>query len=109
MKKVGSDQAALRLIQFRMRLKCLFHFRGAQLENLEQVSVAPLEIVQHVAELLSGGFDVERQHPVDDMVGPAFVGGIEVAGFSRRFERPYHDPRRVRADSTKAARSRPYT
>ena len=97
MKKIGADQAALRLIQFGMRLERLFHLRGARLEEIEQISVATFKIFEHIAELSRGRFGIKPKNPFDNMVGPDLVGWIEVAGFSRRFEGSDDDPGRIRA------------
>ena len=74
-----------------MRLERLFHFSGARLENIEQISVTTFEIFEHVVQLLCSRFGIEPENPVDDMVRPGLVGRIEVSGFSRRFERPDDD------------------
>ena len=97
MKKIGTDQAALRFIQFGMRHERLFHLCGARLEDIEQVSVTPFEIVEHVAQLLRGSFGIEPKNPADDVVGPGLIGWVEVSGFSRRFEGSDDDPGRIRA------------
>ena len=97
MKKICPDQAALRLVQFGMRLQRLFHLCGARLEDLEQVPVTTFEIFEHFGQLLRGSLGLEPKNPVDDMVGPGLVGRVEVSGFSRRFEGPDDDPGRIRA------------
>ena len=61
--KIGSDQSALRLVQWSMRLERLLHFRGARLENFEQVPVAAFEVLEHLAQLLRGRFGIEPKHP----------------------------------------------
>jgi hypothetical protein len=97
MKKIRTDEAALRLIQFGVRLKCLFHLRSARLEEIEQIPVTAFEIFKHITELPLGSFGIEPKHPVDNMIGPDLVGWIEVAGFSRRLEGSDDDSGRVRA------------
>ena len=99
MKEIRADQAALRLVQFRMRVECFFHVRGAGLEDLEQVSVTAFEIFQHVAQLSCGRIGIEPQNPLDDMVGPRPVRRVEIPGLSRRPERPDDDPGRIRAQA----------
>src|ERR1700716_106791 len=96
MKKIRADQAALRLIQFGVRLKCLFHLRSARLEEIEQIPVTAFEIFEHITELPLGCVGTEPKHPVDNMIGPDLVGWIEVAGFSRRLEGSDDDSGRVR-------------
>ena len=95
--KIRADQAALRLVQFGMRLERLFHLGGARLEDVEQISVTAFEVFEHVAQLLRGSLGIEPKHPVDDMIGPGLVGRIEVSGLSRRLEGPDDDPGRIRA------------
>src|SRR5690349_9001072 len=97
MKKIRADQAALRLIQLRMRLERFFHVRGAGLEDLKQVSVTAFEIFEHVAQLSCGGIGIEPKNSLDDMVGPRLVGRVELPGLSRRPEGSDDDPGRIRA------------
>ena len=97
MKKIGADQAALRLIQFGMWLERLFHLRRTRFEEIEQIPVATFEILEHIAELSRGCFGIKPKNPFDNMVGPDLVGWIEVAGLSRRFEGSDDDPGRIRA------------
>jgi hypothetical protein len=53
-KKIRSDQTALRPIQNDMRLQRLFHVCGACFEDLKQVSVTPFEILEDFRELSLG-------------------------------------------------------
>ena len=53
-KKIRADQAALRLVQYGMRLERLFHLGGARLEDLEQVPVTAFEILEHFGQLPRG-------------------------------------------------------
>ena len=62
-----------------------------------QISVTAFEIVEHVRQLLCSGVGIEPKYPVHDMIGANLVGGVEVSGFSCRFEGPDDDPRRIRA------------
>lgn len=55
-----------------------------------------LEIFQYVSQLTGDGLRIKRKYPVNDMISAGLVSGIEVAGFGRRLERPYDDPRRIR-------------
>lgn len=95
-KKIGADEAALRLIELGMGLERVFHFRGTGLENIEQIPVTPLKILKHVCQLMCGGFRIKPEHPVHDMVRAGLVRRIEIARFSRRFERPDDDSGRIR-------------
>ena len=95
--KIRADQAALGVIQFGVRFQRVFHFRGARLEDIDQIPVAAFEIVEHIAQLLCGGFGIEPQDPVNDMIGPYLIGGVEAPGFSCQLEGPDDDPCRVRA------------
>ena len=47
--KIRPDQSALRLVQFSMRCKRLFHLFGARLEDIEQISVTAFKIFEHIA------------------------------------------------------------
>ena len=80
-----------------MGCKGLLHVIGARLERPEQVAMAALKILQHVRQLSGRRLGIERQNPVDDMVGTCLVSVIEIAGFDGRLERAYHHPRRVGA------------
>ncbi len=93
--KIGADQLALGLGEGAMSRQRLFHHIGARFERLQQVAVAAVEILQDVFELAGNGFGVERENPVDDMVGPRLVGRVEIARFRRRLERAHDHPRRV--------------
>ena len=96
MKKIRTDEAALRFIQFSMRLERLFHLRSAGLEEIEQIPVTTLEIFEHIAQLSFRRFGIKPKNPFNNMVGSNLVGWIEVSGFSRRLEGPDDDPGRVR-------------
>ncbi len=83
-------------MQCRMRLQRLFHFCGARLEDLKQVSVTTLEIFEHFCQLSRDSLGLKPKNPVNNMVGPSLIGWVEVSGFSRRFERSDDDPRWIR-------------
>ena len=55
------------------------------------------EICEHIGELTLSCFGIEPKNPVDNMIGPGLICWIEIAGFSRRFERSDDDPRRIGA------------
>ena len=95
--KIGADQLALCLGESGMRREGIFHFVGARLEGRQQVAVAALEILEHVGQLGGHRLGIERQDPVDDVVRPGLVGGIEVAWLGRRLERAHDHPRRIGA------------
>src|SRR5215204_1611228 len=57
--KISADQPALRLVQLGVRRERVFHLGGARFENVEQVSVAAVEILEHLAQLLRAGFGIE--------------------------------------------------
>ncbi len=97
MKKIGADQAALRLVQFRMRIERLFHLCSAGLKDLKKIPVTALEVREHVAQLMCSRFRVQTENSVDNMIGPGLISWIEVPRFNRRFEGSNDDPRRVRA------------
>ena len=94
-KKICSNQAASRLIQYRMRLQRLFHLCGARLEDLKQVPVTTLEIFEHLCQLSGGSLRLEPKNPAYNMVGPSLIGWVEIPGFSRRFEGSDDDPGRI--------------
>ena len=86
----------MRLVQFGMWLKRVFHFCGARLEDIDQIPVTAFEIVEHVAQLLFGSVGIEPKYPADYMISPNLVGEIEVSGFSCWFEGSDDDPCGVR-------------
>ena len=80
-----------------MRFERVFHIRGARLENIDQIPMAAFEIVEHVVQLLCGGFGIEPNYPANDMIGPNLIGGIEISWFSCGFEGSDDYPCRIRA------------
>ena len=72
--KICTDQSALRPIQFSMRFERLFHLVGARLEDIEQISVTTFKILQHLDQLLRGGFGIKPKNSADDMVGSDLIG-----------------------------------
>jgi hypothetical protein len=95
--EIGTDELPLNLSEAGMGLKRIFHFRSASLEGRQQISVATIEIIEHFSQNIGCNQRIERQDPVDDMIGPRLVRGIEVSRFGRGFERAHEDTRRVRA------------
>ena len=93
--KIGADQLTLDFGKGAVSRQGLFHFIGAGFERLQQVAMAAEEILQDVGELAGSGFGIERQNPVDDMVGACLVGRIEIARFGRRLEWAHDHPRGV--------------
>ena len=77
--------------------KGVFHFVGARLECLQQVAMAAFEILEDIGQLAGRRLGIERQDPIDDMVRPRLVGGIEVPRLGRRLERAHDHPRRIGA------------
>ena len=78
-----------------MRIEGLLHFRGPRVEAIEQVTMPPLEILEHICELLSSGLGIKAQYTVDDMIGAGFVGAIEIPRLGGRPEWTDNDARRV--------------
>ena len=78
-----------------MRLQCLFHLGGACLENLQQVSVTPLEVLEHFRQLSRCSPGLEPKNSADDMIGSRLVGRVEISGFSRRLEGSDDDSRGI--------------
>lgn len=75
----------------------VLHICRARLENIDQISVTAFEIVEHIAQLLCGGFGIEPKYPANDMIGPNLIDGVEVSWLRCRFEGSDDDPRRIRA------------
>lgn len=93
--KICADQAPLRLVQFGMRRERILHLRRTCIKGVQQISVAALEIFQHIVQLLRRDLGVKLQNPVDDMVGARLISRIEVSRFDRRFEGSDDDPGRI--------------
>ena len=68
-KKIRTDEVALRFRQYGMRLQCLFHLDSTRLEDLEKVPVTTFEVFEHVRQLLFSSVRLEPQNPADDMIG----------------------------------------
>ena len=86
-----------------MRGKGVLHVIGARFEDREQIAVAPLEILEHIGQLAGRRLGIERQDPVDDVIRPCLVGGIEITRFGRRFEWAHHDSRGIGAQIQRLA------
>src|SRR4029077_1335545 len=95
--EIGADQPALVLRESHMGRKGFFHLISARLEYLEQIAMAPLEVLEHLGQLVGSGFGIEGEHSGDDVVRACLVGSIEVAWFGRRLERAHYDSCRIRA------------
>ena len=59
--------------------------------------MAALEILKNLGQLIVRRLGIERKDPIDDVVRPRFVGGIEVPRLGRRLERAHDDPGRIGA------------
>jgi hypothetical protein len=55
-----------------------------------------LEILQDIGKLVGNGVGIERENPIDDMIGAGLVSRVEIARFSRRLERAHDDARWIR-------------
>ena len=75
-KKIGSDQATLCLVQYGMRVQRFFHLSGARLENLQQIPVATIKVFENLGQLSRCGAGVKPEDSIDDMVGSGLIGGI---------------------------------
>ena len=93
--KIGADQLALYQAEPGMIGKGIFHFVGACLELRQQVAVPSLEVFQDIRELDRRVLGAQRQDTVNDMIGAALVGGVEVSRFRRGLEWPHNDPGRI--------------
>jgi hypothetical protein len=94
-KKIGAHEPALLTGKCCVGRKSVFHILCARVESLEQISVAPLEILQYVRQLAGHRCAIECQHPINDVVCPCLVSGIEIARLSRRLEGARDDSRRI--------------
>jgi hypothetical protein len=54
------------------------------------------EVFEYVGQLLLSGVGVEAQNSSDYVIGARLVGGLEIPGLGRRFERSHHDPGGIR-------------
>ena len=95
MHKIGADQLTLDLCENGMSSKGVVHFAGTRLECLQQVAVAAFEILKNIGQLVGRHLGIERQDPVDDMVRPCLVDGVEVPRLGRWTERAHDYPRRI--------------
>ena len=78
-----------------MRQQRLLHFVSTQLERLQQVAVAALEILQHVGQLVGRGLRIESENALDDMIGARLVGRVEIARLGRGLERAHDHARGI--------------
>jgi len=95
--EIGAHQPSLRLCEGRMGSKRLFHFIGARLEYLEQISMATLKVLENFGQLFVSRFRIERQDSIDDVIRPRLVCGVEIPRFGRRFEWAHDHSCRIRA------------
>jgi hypothetical protein len=93
--KIGSDKLELYFGENGMRSKSVFQFGCTRFEYLQQIAMATLEILKDIGQLSGCHLGFERQDPVDDMVRPRLVCGVEVPRFGCWFEWPHDHPRRV--------------
>ena len=94
-KKIGAHEPPLLTGECCVGRKSVFHVLCARVESLEQISVAPLEILEHVRQLADHRCRIECQHPINDVVCPCLVSGIEIAWLSRRLEGARDHSRRI--------------
>jgi hypothetical protein len=94
--KIGTDKPALHQAESGMIGKGPLHFVGAGLELSKQIGVSSLEVFQDIRKLRRRVLGAQGQNTVNDMIGPGLVGGIQIARFRGRLERPHDDPRRIR-------------
>ena len=80
-----------------MRLQRVFHIRRARLEDIDQIAVPAGKGIEHVVQLLSGGFGIQPEHSADNVVGSDLVSGVEVSRLRCRFEWSDENPCRIRA------------
>src|SRR6266436_252580 len=82
--KISTDQLALALRKAPVRCEGFLHLLGTSLEPLQQVTMPAKEIVEDIRELRRNGLGIECKNPVDNVIGAHLVGGVEIAGLSRR-------------------------
>jgi hypothetical protein len=58
--------------------------------------VSAVKILEHLHQLLRGSILIKPNHAINDVVGPKFVGRIQVSRFGSRFERSDEDACRIR-------------
>jgi hypothetical protein len=88
--EVGTNQAALRLIERRPCIEDIIHVAYAIFERCRQIAVTPLEAIQYLGELTLRRFWVKRQHPLNDAICPYAIGPAEFAGLGSGLERAEH-------------------
>src|SRR6185295_16947751 len=64
-------------------------------ESREVISMPPHEVLEHIGELRGDERRFEREHPLDDSVGPRLVGRVEIARLGGGLERADDYARRV--------------
>ena len=57
--------------------------------------MSSLEVLQDIRQLGRRVLAAQGQDTVNNVIGPALVGGIEVSGFGGRLERPHDNPGRI--------------
>jgi hypothetical protein len=82
-----------------VRREGFFHFIGTRLEYLKQITVAALEILEDLGQLVGSGFWIEGHDSVDDVIRPCLVDGTEVPRFGCRLERAHDYSRRIGAQT----------
>jgi hypothetical protein len=80
-----------------MRLERLFHFPGARLEYVQQISMTAFEILQNVRKQKFGCHRIQRENAIDDVVRPRLVEWVQIARLDSRAKRPHDDPRGIGA------------
>ena len=95
MEEVGPHEPALILREGWVRGKGRAHLIRTRLAGLEQIAMSPLEALQYICQLAGYSCGVQRQNPIDDVVGACLVGRVEIAWFGRRLEWTHDHPRGV--------------
>ena len=66
------------------------------LERRHQIAMAILKVLQYLGQLAAGGFGVECEHPIDDVIARRPVSAVEFSRLGRRLEWSQHHSRGVR-------------
>ena len=97
MDKVGADELALYFGEIGMLGEGFLHFVRTRLERPQQMAVPALKILKNFGQLVVRRLGIEPKDPLDDMVRPRFVRGIEIPRFGCGLVRAHDDSGRIRA------------
>ena len=94
--KIGADQAGAGSCVKAAWPRSASSISSARASNVSsRLRWRPWKFSSTSASWLAAVLGIERENPVDDMVGAGLVGRVEVARFGRRLERAHDDPGRI--------------